>query len=65
MQRRERITKDEAREQIQQTPGIKALVEGASFVAVRCNTCGAREDHPTPEHSDTRSTAQAGLQCHS
>jgi coatomer subunit beta len=34
MQRRERITKDEAREQIKQTPGIKALVEGASFVAV-------------------------------
>jgi coatomer subunit beta len=32
--RRERISKAEAREQIQQTKGIRALVDGASFVAV-------------------------------
>jgi len=34
VQRRERISKAEAREQIQQTKGIRALVDGASFVAV-------------------------------
>ena len=65
MQRRERLTKDEAKDQIQQTPGIKALVEGASFVAVRGDGLGAREDHPHSEDSNTRGRESDHGQSHS